>query len=105
MDKTPGTHLLNRTKNVDTTTTSIKPLVLVLAQSPSASRKSKKAPRISAEFKTPDPSTRKPHWDISDNEISEDVVQPPVLEDTDDFDEPEYMPPRSKGLDICLKIA
>lgn len=69
---------------------------------PSASRKSTKKPRVSQEFKTPDPATRKPYWDVSDTSIVEQVALPdPVMEvekEEGDFDEVEYMPPRAERM-------
>jgi hypothetical protein len=56
-----------------------------------------KKPRISDGFKTPDPATRKPHWDVSDGDIVEEIAQLIIKED-EDYDEPEYMPPTASGM-------
>ncbi|KAG8951431.1 hypothetical protein FRC04_006202 [Tulasnella sp. 424] len=63
---------------------------------PSSTRKSIRAPRKS--YETPEPTGRRPHWDISDGEIDVEINLSPgtssreiIMEE--DHDEIEYMPP------------
>ncbi|KAG8906924.1 hypothetical protein FRB99_005698 [Tulasnella sp. 403] len=75
---------------------------------PSSTRKSIRAPRsASKNFQTPERRGRRPHWDISDGDISVEIVNlsagglgldNEIIEegaelDEDDDDEIEYMPP------------
>lgn len=68
---------------------------------PSSTRKSLRAPRHSGavkcyDFKTP--MTNGNHWDVSDGEIQLDMnTAETELEDEEDYDEIEYMPPKMQG--------
>lgn len=93
-DKTPGTHLQNRGLKFAVQTPGGKTTVFIEEKPPSASRKSVKLPRISASFKTPNPATQKPHWDVVDADVSEQEI---LEEEKEDDDEPEYMPPRASS--------
>lgn len=71
---------------------------------PSSTRKSLRAPRASSNFETPEARGRRPHWDVSDGDISVEFVTSSALEGVDviveekeDDDEVEYMPPSDPG--------
>jgi len=102
VDKTPGTHLQNRGIKITLQDPNGKAFATLDQKPPSASRKSVKKPRPSAEFQTPGPETRKPYWDVSETSILEQAVQvDPVQEG--DFDEPEYMPPTAQRA-LCFQF-
>lgn len=67
---------------------------------PSSSRKSLRAPRTSGggqnvlQFKTP--ATNGRHWEV-DGDIQVDVNEAEEVEEVDDYDEIEYMPPKVLG--------
>ncbi|KAF9526855.1 hypothetical protein CPB83DRAFT_895707 [Crepidotus variabilis] len=71
-------------------------------QRPSSLRTHLKHPRISnpKDFQTP--MNKGNHWDISDGDIvvpdAETLLQEPIVEDEDDFDELEYGPPNTLDL-------
>lgn len=90
LDKTPGTHLQNRGLKFAVQTPAGKTTVFIDQKPPSASRKSVKKPRPSASFKTPNPATQKPHWDVDEADVSQEIT---LQEEKEDDDEPEYMPP------------
>ncbi|KAG9029420.1 hypothetical protein FRB95_005313 [Tulasnella sp. JGI-2019a] len=67
---------------------------------PSSTRKSLRAPRSStaSSFETPDARGRRPHWDVSDGDVSVEIISatpaPEIVSIVEeDDDEPEYMPP------------
>ena len=69
---------------------------------PSSTRKSIRLP--SKNFETPDARGRKPHWDVSDGDISVDlgstsgnVLDGAIIIEEDD-DEVEYVPPAIPGV-------
>ena len=99
-DKTPGTHLQNRGLKLVVQNPGGKTTILIEEKPPSASRKSVKRPRVSAGFKTPNPATQKPHWDVVDADVSEQII---LKEEKEDDDEPEYMPPRVSSESIQPK--
>jgi hypothetical protein len=96
VDKTPRTHLQNRGVKITLQDPNGKFLATLDQKPPSASRKSVKQPRPSAEFQTPDPATRKPYWDVSETSILEQAAQVDPVQEEGDFDEPEYMPPTAQ---------
>jgi hypothetical protein len=90
LDKTPGTHLQNRGLKFAVQTPAGKTTVFIDQKPPSASRKSVKKPRVSAGFKTPNPATQKPYWDVDEADVSQEII---LQEEKEDDEEPEYMPP------------
>jgi hypothetical protein len=90
LDKTPGTHLQNRGLKFAVQTPSGKTTIFIDQKPPSASRKSAKKPGVSLNFKTPNPATQKPHWDVDEADVSQEIT---LQKEKEDDEEPEYMPP------------
>lgn len=97
LDKTPGTHLQNRGLKFAVQTPAGKTTVFIDQKPPSASRKSIKKPRVSTSLKTPNPATQKPHWDVDEADVSQEIT---LQEEKEDDDEPEYMPPMASSRSI-----